>query len=154
MLIKSNQFPFKLMPKIIFLLDQSDKRAAFEISRHVGACLLDTRETISMLHYITNQGRVVRRQAAKDEWMLVNSSKPQQLDFRTKYVLGLLKLIDLLHQENEFLQTEELANRLNYAREEVSQALTFLETITDKGHLEYEGEGHTRHWFLKKWPRS
>lgn len=140
------------MPQIISLLHTTDKQAAFELARKIGACVLDTREVIRMLYFITNQGRLIRGNQKNSEWRLVHAANPEKMGFRTRFIQDLIKLLDLLHEQNGFSKVEELAERLNFEYNEASQALIFLETITNHGRLEYEDIGSKRCWYLREWP--
>lgn len=141
------------MTQIISLLHTTtDKQAAFEVARKLGACMLDTREVIRMLHFITNQGRLVKGNEGHSGWRLVHADNPEKMGFRMRFIQDLIKLLDLLHEQNGFSKAEELAERLNFEYTEVSQALIFLETITNQGRLDYEDIGSKRCWYLRGWP--
>ncbi len=153
MTIPRNKFPFKWMPKIIHVLNNTEGEVLLPLSRIsglIGTCLPDGSEVTRMLHYLTHFGRVDKLDS--NEWKLNYASmhSPPEINFRFRYIEGLVSVLKELkvHPKN----IEEIASSISRDSQEIEEYLIFLEEITKYGRLSVNGRGYQQLWHLDPWP--
>ncbi len=155
MAVARDKFPFKWMPKVIKVLDEVKKEGLLplsQISGKIGSCIPDGSEITRMLHYITHFGRVMRLET--NEWVMYypsNNSLPE-INFRFRFIEGFVKLLYQLDHNPKKL--EEIASALTQSPKDIEDELNFLEEITAKGRVKFDGYGYQQQWYLDPWPEK
>lgn len=148
------KFPFKYFLSVIEALEKEDALSSWQIAKAIDSCISDASEVTRMLHYLTDHGKITSN-PEKGNWRIIRKkedSDPPSKNFRVKYIQKHITLLEVLTDEPQ--SVEALANKTSFELDDIIEALSFLTSISEKGHIHLQGSGYQQQWSFRLWPPS
>ncbi|MFX0016452.1 MAG: hypothetical protein ACFFB2_14650 [Promethearchaeota archaeon] len=148
-----DKFPFKWMLKIITTLEKDSPLTSLQIAKSIGSCVSDAAEVTRMLHYITSFGKIEANSGG--EWRIFRKKEykgPPPKNYKENYGQNLEKIIHILTEEAQTI--EELMLKISLEKHDLTEDLSFLALITEKGYIHLQESSYPQQWSLKFWSSS